>query len=57
MNGKNIEQIQAENPSLSQDLKLRAVVWSLKLSLTLIFNLISLKNEIRAGVCFQINIL
>jgi len=31
----NIKQIRAENPPLSQDLKLQAVEWSLKLSLTL----------------------
>jgi len=35
MNGKNIKQIRAEQPSLSQDLKLQAVEWSLKLSQTL----------------------
>ena len=33
--GKNIKQIRAEKPSLSQDLKLQAVDWNLKLSLTL----------------------
>ena len=35
INGKNIKQIRAENPSLSQALKLQGVDWSLKLSLTL----------------------